>query len=364
MQPDSPRPSKPSNSRLASRPPAIAEAPSPPNELQLRRRGLPAALQIRKWTDLPAWAVSVIVHVVLFVLLVALWQPLAKGTNGGESERAVGIAVVRKTQNGQEYFLVDGGSGSESQVENSAASAAAAASSSDSGPPIDLSAILDDFSGGAGTNVGLNDIDEALGSTGLGGSGASGSGPGRGNQSKTSFLGVEGEGNSFVYVLDRSESMASPGGKPLATAKRELANSLQSLSDQNQFQIVFYNDQPIFFRSPLSGQSGLLYARDNERTQAANFVKKVAAAGGTEHISAIKLGLQYGSDVLFFLTDANEPAPSRIQLTDIIRRCDSSGTTIHTIEFGNGGSGGNGWIRQLATETGGKYRYVDVTRLP
>jgi hypothetical protein len=44
--------------------------------------------------------------------------------------------------------------------------------------------------------------------------------------------------------MDRSASMGDPGGKPIRVAKDELLRSLDSLGDVQQFQIIFYNQQP------------------------------------------------------------------------------------------------------------------------
>ena len=46
--------------------------------------------------------------------------------------------------------------------------------------------------------------------------------------------------HKFVYVFDRSSSME---GAPLATAKQQLIQSLESLSSVHQFHIIFFNQQ-------------------------------------------------------------------------------------------------------------------------
>jgi hypothetical protein len=50
-------------------------------------------------------------------------------------------------------------------------------------------------------------------------------------------------------------------------------------------------------------------------------------------------------------------------MQQIIDRATRNGTTIHCIEFGAGNSSGGGWIAELARETSGEYRYVDLQQL-
>ena len=68
-------------------------------------------------------------------------------------------------------------------------------------------------------------------------------------------------------------------------------------------------------------------------------------------------------DVIFFLTDADEPQLSRSDLDRIGRL--NYGTVINAIEFGAGPkSGARISSKTLAAENAGQHGYVDVTRLP
>ncbi len=119
--------------------------------------------------------------------------------------------------------------------------------------------------------------------------------------SQSRFYGIEGFGNSFVYVIDRSDSMNEFDGAPLRAAKRELLESLQSLQSVNQFQIIFYNNATACFDRRSPAQRGLIRGHDNEREQAAQFVRQVEALGGTEHVAALRLAMRMQPDVIFFL---------------------------------------------------------------
>jgi hypothetical protein len=91
-------------------------------------------------------------------------------------------------------------------------------------------------------------------------------------------------------------------------------------------------------------------------------VRGILADGPTHHRPALEMALQMRPDVIFFLTDADEPQMSPDEL-QYIRRL-NPGTVINTIEFSAGPpSAGYNFLRQLATENGGQHGYVDVSRL-
>jgi hypothetical protein len=178
------------------------------------------------------------------------------------------------------------------------------------------------------------------------------------------LFGVQGTGNRFVYVFDRSSSMRGYGGRPLAAAKSELIRSLTSLDRIHQFQIIFYNETPHIFQGRPGQAPALVFADEAGKQSAATFVQRIAADGGTEHMDALLTALRLAPDVIFFLTDANEPrltAPELVQIHDRNRR----GTVIHCIEFGAGPStGDDNFLQRLARQNRGGHAYVDVTRLP
>jgi hypothetical protein len=175
------------------------------------------------------------------------------------------------------------------------------------------------------------------------------------------FFGTEGKGYKFVYVLDRSGSMGGSGAKALRAAKTELLSSIETIERTRQFQIVFYNEEPWQFNP--SGQRGRLgFATDRNKMLARRFIESIAADGGTEHEAALKMALRMRPDVIFWLTDADEPRLSPAQVRELARA--ASGVVINAVEFGPGPRRDkNSFLRQLARATGGQYRYVDVGSL-
>jgi hypothetical protein len=179
----------------------------------------------------------------------------------------------------------------------------------------------------------------------------------------TTVFGVSGSGTRFVYVFDRSDSMNGEGGKPLRQAKRELIRSLSTLSERQQFQIVFYNDKPTPFK--LAGLPlDMIRGEPGNLAHAQRYVRSIAAYGGTSHEAALKMALRMGPDVIFFLTDARIPRLSAKQLEDIKDRADSVGATIHAIEFGlDSVAPSDSFLRQLAAMNRGRYRYIHLDSL-
>ena len=314
----------------------------------------------KNWSDLPAWASSLVFHVLLFLVMVLFFRQETRGTNGS-SDRPIGIALVHRMASGAEYTLTDGGSlGSSSSA--SEASSSTPSSQIKDGPNIDVEAVLNDLLGGASGGGESGGAGEKTGSMGLVGSGDKRSGSG-GTGTTTEFFGVKGYGTSFVFVLDRSDSMTDLDSSPLRAAKKELMQSLQSLNAACQFQIIFYNDSPLLYRSPIGRTNGLLFASDSEKQAALDYVRSTVALGSTEHLPALRQAIRLGPDVIFFLTDADEPRLSSDQLESLTEAC-SGTTTIHSVEFGVGPNPAPGrWIEVLAKKTRGTFRYVDVTEL-
>jgi hypothetical protein len=178
---------------------------------------------------------------------------------------------------------------------------------------------------------------------------------------RTGVFGVEGEGNKFVYVFDRSGSMDGHGGAPLVAAKSELVASLGDLGQTHQFQIIFYNEQPRIFAP--AGRSGrLVFGSDQNKNLARRFVGSITASGATRHQEALEMALALGPDVIFFLTDADEPRMTDGELARIAQR--NKGTSINAIEFGYGPRHeSDNFLVALARQNGGKHVYIDVSRL-
>ena len=265
-----------------------------------------------------------------------------------------------------QYFAEDSGDSAPAGAASPIAAAAAPqAFAADSFNPAALSG--PQLPTGPGPLVGAQPPSSVPGAGSLAGNGTGNKGgplgKGHGYQVETKVFGVPGRGSRFVYVFDRSASMNGYEGRPLAAAKRELVASLQSLQSVHQFQIIFYNENPQPMELIRGQTPGLVFGDDQGKRLAEQFVGGVFADGGTAHMKALSLALKMSPDVIFFLTDADEPKMRRDELDRV--RTMNRGTVINAIEFGSGQSaGGRNFLTQLAAENDGGHTYVDVTRLP
>ena len=208
--------------------------------------------------------------------------------------------------------------------------------------------------GGSSGAVGAVDIRAAIGA-------AQPRPPSVGGKATVGVFGTTGEGYKFVYVFDRSGSMGGSGRNALEAAKAELLASLRALGQTHQFQIIFYNDQVTKF-NPTGDPDRLVFATEQNKQAAARFLATITADGGTQHEAALSAAIKLRPDVIFFLTDADEPKLYPAQLQRIHRV--ANGITINTIEFGYGPRvAEDNFLVRLARENGGQHAYFDVSKL-
>jgi hypothetical protein len=190
------------------------------------------------------------------------------------------------------------------------------------------------------------------------GRGRSGS-PGGSGEAKVSVFGVEGHGRKFLYLFDRSASME---GAPLSAAKRQLVESMRSLGNGQQFHIIFFNTKTQAFAVD-GGADRNAFATDRNKQLAANFVGGITADGGTDRMVALEEAIGCAPDVIFFLTDADDPMSVQelMEISQLNRRARAA---ICVIEFGDEPKPMDGnFLMRLARESGGRYGYVDTETL-
>lgn len=291
-----------------------------------------------------------LVHTALVVVLGITWTAVPRGA-AIESPREVGIVLVHQQQGKREYIdptVSD-------SVSDASASAIASAMPNVNEAPSELTEILP----GAADIVAGGNIESLLDATNLTGDGRPRYG-GKHEGTSTKVFGITGVGTNFVYVFDRSGSMDNYGGRPLLAAKTELLRSLDDLDSVHQFQIIFYNKKPKIFT--MDGRQELIWGETENKLRARDFVNRIKADGGTEHVAPLKRALGMHPDVVFFLTDADQPRLTFGELQRI--RSWNRGTTIHAIEFGAGPEmAGDNFLQKLARQNGGQHEYVDVTEL-
>ncbi|NQT40650.1 MAG: hypothetical protein HQ581_24365 [Planctomycetes bacterium] len=309
---------------------------------------------------LPSWLLSMIVHAAGLLILAMTVGP--SPPSGAAGERTGEVGIVLKRHQGKRNLYT----GEKAQDK---AESAAAASAAQSAGPSSLAALLGDpvpvdagpalpsrqaIGRGPRPGGGVVGVDNAT--EGTGGNRGTPDGPGV----ATGVFGTKASGSKFVYVFDRSGSMEGSGRSPLAAVKAHLLASLNDLETVHQFHIIFYNENPLPFR-PGGRDGSLIFATEQNKKLAHQFIRGVRAAGGTKHEAALEMAMALHPDVIFFLTDAGDPLSSD-QLAKIRKR--ANGIVIVAIEFGYGPQQNqNSFLRRLADQNGGQYAYVNVKEL-
>jgi hypothetical protein len=169
-----------------------------------------------------------------------------------------------------------------------------------------------------------------------------------------SALEVPPTARSVVYLLDRSLSMG-PGGA-LSRARRELLASLSHLPAETVFQVLVYNRQAEPLR--VDGKTGYLTPDQTTREAVARELDRIAAAGKTDHLLALRKALSLRPDVLFLVTDADDMSAAEV---GEVTRLNAGQTAIHAVEMSRGHSDELNPLRELAARNHGTYRRVSPT---
>ncbi len=314
-------------------------------------------------TVIPSWAVSLALHVLLLFFLATELKSCGDpaGVGQGEVLREVGIYVKQATE-------------SESQRESSDDSPATSELSSESEiivnadrpivpdePPVAtvLPSERRDILGAGVPPAPASD--GSLPQTLRPGERVRPAGTTPPAPGQVSFFGASDTGKRVVYVLDCSSSMDI--NDAIGVARSELKASLNQLRRDQQFQVIFYNNNRRIIQFRGAEEPQLLSATAINRNLAVQFIDAQVASGGTNHMPALRRALGFRPDVIFLLTDADEP---RLQAADFaeIRRLNKGRCRIHCIEFGKHAdlSGVGNFLKKLAHQGRGTYRYYDVTR--
>jgi len=179
-----------------------------------------------------------------------------------------------------------------------------------------------------------------------------------GTPARLSVFGAAATGRSFVFVIDRSESMGSSRLGAIEAAARELSASIDSLSADQYFQVVAYNQAASVY-----ARRELMPASDGNKRELLDFVRKITSSGGTEHNFGLQAALRLRPEVIYLLSDGGDPIPNALQLRTVRDRA-AGRTQIHCIHFGRGDQpiSGADFLRKIAAENGGQYVYIDVNR--
>ena len=333
---------------------------------------------------IPAWAGSVIFHLLglLLLFIVARSTSEIRGAPGNERTDHIGI-VLKSVSNegggsggsggssGSSYRNEAGTFGPNPQAAESAAeileplTTSPTSFSPDQVLPKVHGNIIGPTSVESAGNAGQSGrLSSGGAGTGLGNGFGNGTGNGTGDGfgATVNVFGLKGTGYKFAFVFDRSDSMRDPANKPIRAAKAELIQAIDSLKDVHQLLVVFYNEEPAIY--PSGERSGrLIFATDDNKEAARRFIQSIVPSGGTNHEKALTVAARQNPDVIFLLTDGEPKDDLNAAQLDRISRVTRS-TQINVIQFGLGPEPqSRNYLKRLATENAGQYQYIEIGAL-
>ena len=172
---------------------------------------------------------------------------------------------------------------------------------------------------------------------------------------ETTLMNIAGIGKSVVYLIDTSSSMDGPR---LRTARAQLKASLRLLQPDQQFAVIFYNEYRVRLKLRRRAEEPMYYATDVNKQLAVHEIDRIASDSGTDHKPALLEALSLKPDVVYFLTDGDEPELSPADVRDIADHRNDA--TIHVIAFDDGSQTSVTpiWLQKLAQQGQGQYREI------
>jgi hypothetical protein len=177
------------------------------------------------------------------------------------------------------------------------------------------------------------------------GDGTSGSGA-------AEFFGIGGYGQTFVYVVDASDSMNENG--KFDRARYELLHSIEQLASDQRFFVIFYNDAAY----PMDADEPVL-ATEDAFSKVADWVNHVRADNGTNPLPALLHALSMRPDAIYFLSDGQfDPATIHIlrARNKPSKRAGHGQIPIHTVAFVDYMT--IGIMRTISRDSNGEHRFV------
>lgn len=191
-------------------------------------------------------------------------------------------------------------------------------------------------------------------SKGSSGDGTTGDGNGTGSGE---FFGLNLNGMSVVFVVDASSSMNFPHPGPAKTrfgrVKLELVKTIGKMTDKDQFFMVFFNE----FAIPMPANR-LVNATPGNQQLYLNWMASGKAGGDTEPEAALHVALKLNPQVIYFLTDGR----FKYNVVKSVAAANRAGVVINTFCFGD--DQGEKFLKQLAEQNGGVYRFIPDEKEP
>jgi hypothetical protein len=294
--------------------------------------------------QVPAWAISMIVHLILFLTLglitiaipaTADFAIIAGSQDANEPlEQMAEVDLAEELENMEELSpSFDSPQVNESDM-SELTLASSVADTSDLGPEViesdsvsQINAIFSD-SGSA-----MESLTDKVG------------------KMTTSFFGSKSKGRRFVFVVDNSNSMTK--GR-FHTALNELAKTVEQMEKDQYFYVIFFSDTayPLFWPSPVSQ---LVPATRQNKERLHQWLYTVELCLHTRGEAAMQLALSLRPDAIYILGDGAFTDKTTIKLTQPHNRR----TPIFTLGM-EVPEKGKLQLTQIAKSNQGTYRLVAV----
>jgi hypothetical protein len=180
----------------------------------------------------------------------------------------------------------------------------------------------------------------------------------QGGNLTASFFGTKVEGRRILYVLDNSGGMRDGGFESLV---EELMRSVDSLTEEQQFYVIFYSDMvyPMFHPRPVDR---FVPANDRFKKRLAGWLDSVEFSVGNTIDEAINAAAMIRPDALYLLTDGDiDTTRDGRKLAALV---DSRGRDFPIHTFGIGmteGSKAAVNLQMVADSNDGKFRIVEIS---
>ena len=169
-----------------------------------------------------------------------------------------------------------------------------------------------------------------------------------GDGKSATFFGTKASGRRFVFVVDRSISMAYGSGDFVSNelfnrydvAKSELLNAIESLQPHQEFYVVMFahNTIPMFGQESVEDSDSskerefkMIAATRENKTRFQTWLSGVTMGPGTDPRLALEIAIDMEPDAVFMLSDGefvSEYNDNRPKTRDIVRKHVRQGTIV------------------------------------
>jgi hypothetical protein len=184
-----------------------------------------------------------------------------------------------------------------------------------------------------------------------GGEGSMGGAGGTGGGGGTSFFGVEASGTRFAFIVDYSASME---GEKIARLRKELRESLDRMTETNEFLIVAFSD----VSQVLGGRREWREASTAGRKRMYPFIDAQQLGPSTFPLPAFRIvfgEVRPRPDAIYFMTDG-EFDESVVQEVALLQAKLPAPVPVHCICFAS--QSGEPLMKKIAEQSKGTYTFV------